>query len=48
MFVAKGELLTNTLKAKVQMDKSSPNGVIRSDKDFGNAPVIVFAFGDDG
>ena len=48
MFVAKGELLTNALKAKVKMDKSSLYDVIRSDKDFSNASVIVFAFGDDG
>ena len=48
MFVAKGELLTNALKAKVQMTKGSLYDVIRSNNDFSNASVIVFAFGDDG
>ena len=48
MFVAKNELLNKALKAKVQMNKGSLYDVIRSNNDFRNASVIVFAFGDDG
>ena len=47
MFVAKRELLNNTLKANMQWKESLYN-VIRSSNDFTKAPVIVFAFGDDG
>ena len=45
VFVAKGELLTNALKVKVHIYKDSLYDVIRSNNDFSNASVIVFAFG---
>jgi len=47
MFVANNELLSNALRVSAN-EKDSLYDVIRSNNDFAEAFVIVFAFGDDG